>query len=327
MDMKKFIQRLLNKLKNKTMTLSIDIGGSKIASGIVQLGDTPKVSDFQKTETPKNKEQFLNTLKNIITEYQKSNEINKICIGCAGLINKTGKIVYSPNLQFLNDFDLRKYIKNEFDINATVANDVQCFTLAEAKYGAGKNFNTVIGITIGTGIGGGIVIDKKSFTGSQGFAGEFGHIVVDLSHDKQCPCGNYGCLEQFVSCKAIENNYLEITGKNKTAREIELMSQKGDLNSIEAINKMAKYLEIGIINIISFLNPDVIVIGGGIIINEQCTINNDQLTMNDKQTNTLFEDAKKYALENLITGEVKVEIKLSELEYDAVLIGATLAQN
>jgi len=295
------------------MNLSIDIGGSKIASGIVQLGDSSKVSDFRKIETPKDKEQFLTVIKNIISGYIKDNGINKICIGCAGLINKSGKIVFSPNLLFLNDFNLREYISDEFNIETTIANDVQCFTLAEAIYGAGKDYNTIIGITVGTGIGGGIVIDKKSFSGSQGFSGEFGHIIVDLSHDKQCSCGNYGCLEQFVSCKAIENNYLEITGNKKSAREIELLAQDENSDAVEAINKMSKYLGIGIVNIINSFNPDIIVVGGGTITENK-----------DSKTIMLLKDTKKYVQENLITPEIKVEIKISKLGYDAVLVGAML---
>ena len=295
------------------MNLSIDIGGSKIASGIVQLGDKPTVSDFQITNTLKNKEQFLSAIKNIITAYQKDNEINKICIGCAGLIDNSGKIVYSPNLRFLNNFDLRKYIENEFKIDTTIANDVQCFTLAEANYGAGKNFNTIVGITIGTGIGGEIIITKKHFGGSQNFAGEFGHTIINADYNKRCSCGKYGCLEQFVSGEAVERNYFEITGNKKSAREIELLAQKNDSDSISAINKMAKYLGIGIINIINSFNPNVIIIGGGMISEN---INSGTIT--------LFEDARKYALENLMSDEVKIEIKTSELGYTAPLIGAAL---
>jgi len=295
------------------MTLSIDIGGSKIAFGLVELGDSPKVSEFKKIETPKDKERFLDALKNIISEYKKDNEINKICIGCAGLINKTGKIIFSPNLQFLNEFDLQEYLTTEFNTETVVANDVQCFTLAEATYGAGKGFNTVIGITVGTDVGGEIIINGQHFGGSQNFAGEFGHTIINADYEKRCSCGKYGCWKQFVGREAVERNYFEITKNKKTAREIEILAQNGNSNAIASINRMSRYLGIGIINIINSFNPDIIVVGGGIITENR-----------NSQTITLLEDAIKYVQENLMSDEVKVEIKPSELGYSAVLIGATL---
>ncbi len=293
------------------MILSLDIGGSKIAFGMVKLGDNPKVSDFRKIETPEDKESFLAAIKNIIAEYKKNNKIDKICVGCAGFIDNFGKIARSGNIPLLDNFNLPHYLNTEFNVEVSIKNDVQCFTDAEAIYGAGKNNNIVIGIMIGTGIGGGIVINKKSFTGSQGFSGEFAYNLLETNPDKY--------LGSLVSCKAIEKNYFEITENKKTAREIELAAQAGDSESIEAINRMSKYLEILLLNIITTFNPDAIIIGGGII--------DSQLQELLSGRETLFSIAKKNVLDKLNelrSVKIKIEIKLSELGYNAVLIGATL---
>lgn len=295
------------------MILSFDIGGTKIASGIVS-GDF-KVSEFKKINTPSNKEDFFEVINKQIKECSQKYKLDKIGIGCAGLVEKSGKIINSPNLPFLNGLDLNQYLNIKpvplapkgkwhlFDFS----NDVQCFTLAEAICGAGKKYNSIIGLTIGTGIGGGIVLNKQIFKGSQNFAGEFGHITIDLNYPEQCKCGNYGCLEQFVSGKAIERYYEEFSGEKKSAKEIEDLSYEGNKNALQAIEKMANYLSIGLANIVHSINPDAIIIGGSV-----------------GKTKTLFEPAIKSMRSRLLSPEIKVEILPSELGDNAILIGAAM---
>jgi len=294
------------------MTLSIDIGGTKISAGIVS--DDFKVSKFTKIKTPQNKDAFLLAISDLIEKYKKDYDIKKIGIGCAGLIDKNGTIVNSPNLSFLNNFNLMTFLSpfargrlggSSTDIK--ISNDAQCFTLGEAIYGAGKDYKIVLGITIGTGFGGGITINKKSFKGSQGFSGEFGHFIIDKSSKKQCTCGNFGCLGQFVRGKALEEYYKEISEKKLSSPEIEELSYKNDRNAIKAIEKIADYLGIGLANLVHILNPDAIIIGGSI-----------------GKTRTLFEPAIKSMRSHLLSDKIKVEILQSKLGDDAVLIGASL---
>lgn len=298
-------------------TLSIDIGGTKIAAGIVSADF--KVARYRKIETPKNKELFFKSISDIISEFSAVDNFERIGIGCAGLINKEGIVVKSPNLKFLEKTDLKEEINkicNDLNIylntdkkqeSIKIGNDVQCFTLAEAACGAGKNYNIVAGLAVGTGLGGGIAINKKSFLGSQNFAGEFGHTIIDINYPERCACGNYGCLEQFVSGKAAEKYYQEISGEEKSALEIEKLSYKGDADALAALDKMTKYLGAGLANIVHILNPDAIVIGGG-----------------TGKTKTLFEPAIKYMRSHLLSEEIKIKVLPSQLEDEAVLIGAAL---
>lgn len=288
------------------MTLSFDIGGTKIAAGLVT--EKYEVLNFKKTETPKNKDEFLSCLLELLKSYKQEYAINKIGIGCAGLIDKSGKMIKSPHLDFSSGFNLKEFMeKSSEDTETRVANDVHCFTLGEAAIGAGKDYGIVAGITIGTGLGGGICIDKRYFEGGQGIAGEFGHTTIDFNYKEKCACGNRGCLEQFVSGKAMKKYYQEITDENKSAKEIEELSYQGDKSALEAIEKMADFLGIGLANIVHSINPDAIIIGGSI-----------------GKTKTLFEPAIKSMRSRLISPEIKVEILPSELKDNAVLIGAAL---
>lgn len=288
------------------MTLSFDIGGTKIAAGLVS--ETFKVLNFKKVETPKNKNEFLSVLLELLKSYEQEYAINKIGIGCAGLIDKSGKTIRSPHLDYLSDFNLKEFMeKSSEDTETRVANDVRCFTLGEAIAGAGKNYNIVAGITIGTGLGGGICIDKRYFGGSQGIAGEFGHTIIDFNYKEKCVCGNRGCLEQFVSGKAVERYYKGISGEEKSAKEIEELSYQGNKNALAAIEKIAGFLGIGLANIVHAINPDAIIIGGSI-----------------GKTKTLFDPAVKSMRSCLISPEIKVDILPSQLKDNAVLVGAAL---
>ena len=288
------------------MTLSIDIGGTKISSGIIS--ENFNISKFKKINVPQSKDKFLKIIVNLIQEYQKEYKIKKIAVGCAGLIDETGTIIKSPNLDFLTNFKLKDFIKKSAqNIETKVSNDVQCFTIAESILGAGKNYNIVIGITIGTGLGGGICINKKYFKGSQNFAGEFGHTIINTGFNKQCKCGNCGCLEQFVSGKAIEKYYQKISGEKKSAEEIGGLSRKNDKKALETIHKTAQYLGIGLANLSHILNPDAIIIGGSI-----------------SKIEALFNPAIKSMHLHLISDKIKTNVIPSQLEDGAILIGASL---
>ena len=202
------------------MYIGLDIGGSKINSVLVKNRKVVK-SRKVKTKSKSNRKILIAQIFDCI-EYLMEDKIKGIGIGAPRPINVTA----------LKNISLAKVVQKKFGIKTKVDNDANCFGLAEAILGAGKGFKILAGLTLGTGVGGAIIINKKIFHGASGRAGEFGHMIIEKD-GRKCNCGNKGCLEAYISA-------------NISTKEKE------------------KYLKIGVANIIEILDPDIIVIGGGL---------------------------------------------------------------
>lgn len=258
------------------MTIGIDLGATKIATGLVN--EKGKVLKKVKVETGEEKG-IENTVKNIIFSIEQvtAKEIKRIGIGVAGQIDiKRGIDIFAHNMApAWKDVPLKKLvvqaIKSDLgwrDFQIQVDNDSNCFTLGEALFGAGKGKRFVVGLTLGSGIGGGIVIDGKIYHG-QAFASEIGHMVVE-ANGRICPCSKTrnqrrGCLEAYAAGRAIEKRYKELTGKEKIATDIE-KEAGASKNSIgyKVYMEAGKYLGVGLANIVNVLDPEIIIIGGGL---------------------------------------------------------------
>jgi len=167
------------------------------------------------------------------------------------------------NAKFKN-IKIKKILKKKFKIKTSLDNDARCFTLAESIFGIGKKYCHIIGITIGTGVGSGIIIDKKIYRGKNNTAGEIGHMTIDASSPFKCSCGKFGHFEALCSGKALVNFYKHLTGKTKNVFEIEKLAKLGDKNAKKTNALVAKYLGLGLANIINIFNPEIIIVGGGI---------------------------------------------------------------
>ena len=162
--------------------IGLDVGGTKI-SGIVWSNKT--VVRELTAPTPKNKKDFHSSIDRLVNLLSSGRTIKSIGLGIAGVVEgKTGKIKVSPNLRFLERENIKQFVPFAKD-KIFIDNDANCFSLAELQLGKGKGFRDFIGITLGTGIGGGIVIDKKLYRGSHGSAGEVGHMMADLKNDSE----------------------------------------------------------------------------------------------------------------------------------------------
>jgi glucokinase len=184
----------------------------------------------------------------------------------------------APNLGW-RMFPLRDRIAERLDLPATLDNDANCATVGEWWQGAAKGATNVIGMTIGTGIGGGLIIDGKLFHGSSDVAGEIGHTTIDLN-GRHCKCGNYGCLEAYASGPAIATRAREVLVREETASLLPSLvdgrleaitaeivyraAQKGDAVANEIVRDTARYLGAGIANLLNILNADVVVVAGGV---------------------------------------------------------------
>jgi len=187
-------------------------------------------------------------------------------------------ITASPNLPGWYDVPLRGIVSEKYGVNTFLINDADAAALGEHRFGAGKGVNTLVYLTVSTGIGGGIIINGKLHTGLHGSAAEIGHMTIDVNGPK-CNCGNVGCWETLASGTAMAKEAIRrvsqgersslteiVDGKieNITAEEVSLAAQGGDWLALEVISKVATYLGIGMTNLVNIFDPEMIIVGGGL---------------------------------------------------------------
>ncbi|PYP66195.1 MAG: transcriptional regulator, partial [Gemmatimonadetes bacterium] len=200
-------------------------------------------------------------------------------IGAPGPLDRDkGLVIVAPNLGWRN-FPLRDRIAERLNLPATLDNDANCATVGEWWQGAAQGGTDVIGMTIGTGIGGGLIIGGKLFHGASDVAGEIGHTTIDLN-GRHCKCGNYGCLEAYASGPAIATRAREVLVREETASLLPSMvdgrlesitaetvyraAHQGDAVASEIVRDTARYLGAGVANLLNTFNADVVVIAGGV---------------------------------------------------------------
>lgn len=239
------------------MILGIDVGGTKIAVGLVTASGVVKSYTTHPTESSGGRAHVLKNIKNAIQNHLTKN-VDVIGIGIAGQVdNKHGVFREGPHLpKDFKNVPLVKILKKEFGLQVFIDNDAHCFTLAEAAHGAGKKYHQVFGVTLGTGIGGGMTIDKKLIHGADNSAWEVGHMRIAF------PCAL--SLGKYSSGTNLARRYKELTQKNVTAQELESLYKKGDTHAKKVIKDGARALAIGLTNVLIVANPDCIVLGGGL---------------------------------------------------------------
>lgn len=199
-------------------------------------------------------------------------------IGAPGPLDRArGLVLLTPNLGW-RDFPLRDLVSQAVRLPATLDNDANCAVYGEWWVGAARGARYVVGLTIGTGIGGGIVVDGRLYHGASDVAGEIGHMTID-STGRRCKCGNYGCLEAYASGPAIAARAVEgiETGAESrlpgyvggdlariTAQTVYEAAHEGDEYALEVVRDTAKFLGAGVANLVNIFNPDVVVIAGGV---------------------------------------------------------------
>lgn len=235
--------------------LGIDLGGSKIEHGVLTFKGFKFLG---RTETPKTINEITEKLVDLISNFSG----NKVGIGVAGLVDKNrGKILFSPNLPFKN-YDLKTKLSNRTGKEIVLENDVNCFTLAQYQK-MKKKPSSLIGITLGTGIGGGIVLNGKIYRG-KGLAGEVGHMRI-LVDGPVCHCGGKGCLEALASGWALEREGKRIITREIKAEEMAEKARQGEKEFVKIFQKMGYYLGVGLANLTNLFSPEEIVIGGSLI--------------------------------------------------------------
>ena len=242
----------------KKYVIGVDLGGTNIRAGLVLNNKIIKKTEV-KTEPNKGKNTVIKNLVKAVNNVM-TKDVKGIGIGSPGPLNyKKGLIITTKNIP-LKKVNLKKILEKKFNVPVFVDNDSNCFTFGEALYGSGKKHNCVIGLTIGTGVGGGIVINKKIFHGRMN-AGELGHTSINFNGIK-CNCGNIGCLEEYVSARGIMRIAKGLNAK--TPLDVYNLALKGNKKATKVFEKMGFYLGIAVVNFVNIFDPDVIIIGGGI---------------------------------------------------------------
>ena len=274
---------------NGSFIIGVDLGGTKISAGAVSIDGSHVVGVRSVPTQPElGAEGVVDRIYSVIegvildaineTGVTRKNIIG-IGIGAPGPLDRDhGIVVVAPNLGW-KDFPLRDRITSRFGLPATLDNDANCATVGEWWLGAARGGRNVVGITIGTGIGGGLIINEQLYHGASDVAGEIGHTTIDVN-GRHCKCGNYGCLEAYASGPAIATRAREALMREDTASLMPALvdglldkitaelvydaAKKGDGLANEIVRDTARYLGAGIASLLNVINPDVVVIAGGV---------------------------------------------------------------
>ena len=269
--------------------VGVDLGGTNIVCGAMpEDGSRQIATRTEPTRSTQGAEAVVDRIARMIHTViaetiaetgAKRSDFLGVGIGSPGPLDREkGVVLITPNLGWTN-FPLRAEVVERVGMPATLDNDANCATLGEWWLGAARGANNVIGMTIGTGIGGGIIIDGKLFHGASDVAGELGHTTID-STGRRCKCGNYGCLEAYASGPAIADRAREALAGAEASVLTEMVkgnldlitaqtvydaaTQRNDAVAREVVRDTARFLGAGIANMLNMLNPDVVVVMGGV---------------------------------------------------------------
>lgn len=255
--------------------LGLDIGGTAVKAGMVN--PRGEINHFQSIPTngQQGPDHVLSTIIDLVRAFQEREILAGIGIAIAGAVDsKTGVCKYSPNLNWKN-VPIGQIIRESTGLETKLINDANAACLGEYFFGAGRNFSSILCLTIGTGIGSGIILDNKLFVGNSGLAPEAGHMAV-LKGGPRCSCGRKGCWETLASASAIikraaerinagTNTVLNDLKDSLSLEDVLKAWQQGDNLAVEVITEAKEYLAMGIANLVNLFNPQCVVLGGGLI--------------------------------------------------------------
>lgn len=262
------------------MYIGLDIGGTYI-KGVLAKSDGTVVNQG-KINTGKSSDEINNNIQTLCTRLIEEKNVSRsdlkgLGVGSAGTINgDNGIIITSPNIPSWKNYPLAKELHKLLNIPVSVLNDATAALIGEWWLGNGKNFKNWIMLTLGTGIGGGAIINGELYTGSTGAAGEVGHMSIDYN-GLPCACGNKGCFERYGSATAVVQFAKEELASGKessinkrliteslSAHLIQEEAVRGDLLAKEIFEKVGFFLGVGVSNLISIFNPEAVIFGGGL---------------------------------------------------------------
>lgn len=261
---------------NSKIVLAADLGGTNLRMAAVDKNGQILYRTKRATPNSENIIEIVRAIVEAARECRKNSagfQIKAIAAAVPGTIDfKNGKVIKAPNLPGLNDFSIIAALEKELGIKAMLENDANAAAIGEHWLGASKNIANSIYLTLGTGVGGGTIIDGKILRGNEGAAGEIGHISVD-AHGALCRCGSFGCIEQYASASAIVRLTESLKGKYPgselndksplSALRVFESATSGDALALEVFRQVGFYLGVAVSSLLNVFNPGVVVIGGG----------------------------------------------------------------
>lgn len=304
--------------------IGIDLGGTNIKAGIVDENGKIVHSAKKKTNIPRKAEEIMDDMASLCFDCAKEAGIDFSCIksigiGTPGTVDTArGVVIYSANLYFEN-ICMKEYLQNIFKTEVYLANDADAAAVSEYIFGAGKGTESMIAITLGTGVGSGVIIDGKIISGERYCGGEIGHTVIKMG-GRACNCGRLGCFEAYASASGLIKTTVEFLKENKdTSMWSEVTSlddvsgrlaydhaKKGDKTAIAVVNQYQEELGCGLANIINVFQPDVICLSGGVA--------------NEREY--LLAPLKKIVESQTYDKENHTQIKIASGGYDSGIVGA-----
>ncbi len=255
----------------KKISVGVDFGGTNIKMGLVDgSGRMIDRSHLVTKSFARNKKKLINALVDSILDLLEQNHLNKkdvlgIGLGLPGLVDPVKGIVnFLPNVPGWHNVPLKNFIQKRTKILTFLDNDVNLITLGEWKYGAGKGYRNLVCMTLGTGIGGGLILNGALYRGEGFAAGEIGHMPIN-EKGPGCPCGGYGCFERYVGNQQLLDKGRKIfKNKNFQLEDIFDLANQGNVRAVQFWRETATHVGNGLIGIVNLLNPQLIIIGGGV---------------------------------------------------------------
>jgi glucokinase len=263
------------------VVFAADLGGTNLRAATVDENGKVHFRLKQNTPQAEKPDEILQALVLAVAQCKEQSKTTGACIRAVsvvvpGSVNVSrGVVMKAPNVACLDGFGLTSALTNELNLPAIIENDANAAAVGEMWQGAARGRRTIVCVTLGTGVGGGIILDGKLWRGVNDSAAEIGHMCVDPFGGVACLCGSRGCLEVYASATAIVRMAREARprysdsllhpGENLTAEEIYRAGINGDELALEVFRRMGVYLGVGLANLINILNPEMIVIGGGVV--------------------------------------------------------------
>ena len=256
--------------------IGVDVGGTKIAAGVV----TPegKVLNKVRYPTSASPQRLLANIARAITEVGDRFEVGGVCLSVPGLIlTEENRVVYSPNLHSVEGIPLKEELEPRVGLSLTVENDANAAVWGEFKFGSRRGVQHLVMVTLGTGIGGGVITHSVLMRGAQGAGGELGHVTVHPTGPR-CACGNRGCLEAMASGSAIGRRAREVASEHPDSalgelamerkvlgEDVTRLANEGDEAAIQVLKETGRWLGIGLAGFVNIFNPEVVAVGGSAI--------------------------------------------------------------
>ncbi|MDP4014801.1 MAG: ROK family glucokinase [Candidatus Nanopelagicales bacterium] len=262
------------------LTAGVDIGGTKIAVGVVNT-EGEIVASSRKATPVRDPDGVMDVIVELVAELQESHDLEAVGVGCAGLVDATrSKVIFAPNLGWVDE-PLRIRIERALGLPTVVENDANAAAWGEFRFGAGRGANDLVMVTVGTGIGGGVILGGKLQRGASGVSGEFGHLRL-VPDGRLCGCGRHGCWEAYASGNALVRIARELalerrpeagilmslgdgTPEGVQGPDITEAARRGDPVAIEAFEVLGGWLSRGLVEVSTLLDPAAFVIGGGVV--------------------------------------------------------------